>query len=137
MAPEIWLNEPVASVEPGPARFQSEVEAQEEEIVPFVEPTPAQHLAPVRAAEGSPRFVAEEPIVSPARPQFAELAEEPAFTPLPRGFALDQGGSIRGLAAQEHPLDQRPQPSMTPYPEAVDESQQDLETPAFMRRLQF
>jgi cell division protein FtsZ len=137
IAPETWLQEPAAASTPEQARFQSEVEAQEEEPVSFVEMASTEHLAAVRAVEVTPRFVAEEPIVSPARPQFAELAEEPAFTPLPRGYMADTGIAPRGLVTRDEPQDHRAQPTTALFTEGPEESQQDLDTPAFMRRLQF
>jgi len=135
VAPDTWLQEPAVVPEPEPARFQSEVEAEEEPS--FAETAPAEHLVAPRPVETTSRFVAEEPLIAPARPQFAELAEEPAFTPLPRGYASDQGTVSRGLAANDEPRDLRSQASQALYTEAVDESQQDLDIPAFMRRPQF
>ena len=42
-----------------------------------------------------------EHVAAPARPQFAELAEEPAYTPLPRDYASDFGKEAQGPAAPE------------------------------------
>jgi cell division protein FtsZ len=137
IAPEIWMQEPDAAPVEEPARFQSEMEAEEDdEAIPVAEPSPVEHLEAVRAVEVTPRFVAEEPILAPARPQFAELAEEPAYTPLPRGYASEQGGAQRGLTIHEDASERRGQPAAV-FTETTDESQQDLDTPAFMRRLQF
>jgi cell division protein FtsZ len=76
-------------------------------------------------------FVDSEPVGTPARPKFAELAEEPAYTPLPRDYASDLGNGIRPV------IDERPQPVAALFPEQGEDSDRDLEVPAFMRRLQF
>jgi hypothetical protein len=75
-----------------------------------------------------------EPVAAPAPPKFAELSEEPAYTPLPRDYASDFGSGVRSPAAlDEHCA----QPAVTRLSEADEEAQRDLDTPAFMRRIQF
>ncbi|MDE3186295.1 MAG: cell division protein FtsZ [Acidobacteriota bacterium] len=114
VAPDNWLSEPASVVAaPAPARFLSE----EEESGPSV-------------AE------AEEPelVGAPARPQFAELAEEPAYTPLPRDYASDFGDIARNAPAQEP---YAAQPANAGFVEAAEVEERDLDVPAFMRRLQF
>jgi cell division protein FtsZ len=138
IAPEAWMREPDAIPVEEPARFQSEMEEEEEEeeTAPVAEPPMMAQPEEIRAVEVTPRFVAEEPIVSPARPQFAELGEEPAFTPLPRGFASEQGSAPRGLNVHDDVPERRSQPTAV-FMETTDDAQQDLDTPAFMRRLKF
>ena len=73
-------------------------------------------------------------MAAPARPKFAELSEEPAYTPLPRDYASEFLGSARAPAAQdEHRAQQEPAFSA----EANEDAQRDLDKPAFLRRLQF
>ena len=110
VAPDNWLSdsEPVAAA-PAPARFLSEEE----------EPGQA------TAEAGEPEFVG-----APARPQFAELAEEPVYTPLPRDYAADFGNIARNAGAQEPP-------AAAVFAEPAQEEERDLDVPAFMRRLQF
>jgi cell division protein FtsZ len=74
-----------------------------------------------------------ELVAAVARPQFAEMAEEPSYTPLPRDYAPDFGSGTRAAAEQE---EQRAQ-TATKFPETDEESQRDLDTPAFLRRLRF
>ena len=73
---------------------------------------------------------------APARPRFAELAEEPAYTPLPRDYASDfrfrcarLGSSRRRGAAQPA--------AAALFPNAEEEPERDLDVPTFMRRMQF
>jgi cell division protein FtsZ len=83
----------------------------------------------------SSRFVADEQemAVAAARPQFAEMSEEPSYTPLPRDYASDFGSGVRGTAEVEEP---RAQPATALYTEP-EEPSRDLDTPAFLRRLRF
>ena len=70
---------------------------------------------------------------APARPKFAELWEEPAYTPLPKDYAAQFAGGSGTVAA----LDEfRAQPAATLFRE-VNEEARDLEKPAFLRRLGF
>jgi hypothetical protein len=75
-----------------------------------------------------------ELVAAPARPKFAELSEEPVFTPLPRDYAADFMGGVRTPAAQNeyHVLPDAPLSS-----EANEDEQRDLDKPAFLRRLKF
>jgi cell division protein FtsZ len=139
MAPDTWLQEarPVAA----PLRFQSEEEdreeIQEEPRASFVELEPVVPVAPPIPELSVPvphRFEPEERAALPSRPQFAELAEEPVFTPLPRGFTADAAAPGRGLSGNE---EKHLQPPPAVFADAPEETQQDLDTPAFMRRLRF
>jgi cell division protein FtsZ len=109
--------------EPPAPRFMSEDEEMDrspeaEEPVNVAEPVAA---APSHSFED---FFAEQ---SPARPKFAELCEEPAYTPLPRDYATDLGNGVRPAA----------EPVGALFAEKADEDDRDLEVPAFMRRIQF
>jgi cell division protein FtsZ len=80
-------------------------------------------------------FGSREPelVAAAVRPQFAEMAEETPFTPLPRDYASDFGAGMRGAGTEEHSA----QPATRALPEANEESHRDLDTPAFLRRLRF
>jgi len=134
---------------PAPARFLSEEEEVQEETaeagtVPAEEAdffSASAPVAPSAAAasepvEASNAFHREEmePATAPARPHFGEMEEEPVYTPLPRDYAPDFGGNMRSPAAlDEH----HAQPAVTLFAEKEEEAQPDLDTPAFMRRIQF
>jgi cell division protein FtsZ len=130
MASETWMREAAQSAAPagpGPARFLSEQEDQSSE-----DDEPAFFSA---ASSPSRRRIAEEPepVGVSARPQFAELGEDPAFVPLSRDFSSDFGGALREAAAENLASG-----SVTPaVAEAGNEAERDLDVPAFMRRLKF
>jgi hypothetical protein len=82
------------------------------------------------------RFSVEdfEPVAQPVRPQFAELAEEPAYKPLPRDYAPDFGSSLQA----GHAVDERPaQTASALFDEADEAAQKDLDYPAFLRKFKF
>jgi cell division protein FtsZ len=72
-----------------------------------------------------------ETVAAPARPRFAELAEEPAYAPEFRDDASHPAGS--GDAKGES----RSRSAATPSREINSEPQRDLEKPTFLRRLGF
>jgi hypothetical protein len=74
-----------------------------------------------------------ELVSAAARPQFAEMAEEPSYTPLPRDYASDFGSGVRSPEAEE----QRAQPASALFVDSDEELHRDLDTPAFLRRLRF
>jgi len=154
---------PVIAQAPPPAPFLSEMEDEDEDLVEddseggfffgsavaasAPEPTPLAIAPPARTLEPepmpepefdpdfSPRFVADEPelVAAAARPQFAELSEEPSYTPLPRDYASDFGSGLRGAEPEES----RAQPATALFSEPVEDTGRDLDTPAFLRRLRF
>jgi cell division protein FtsZ len=67
-------------------------------------------------------------------PKFAELAEEPTYTLLPKEYAA--GGFGNGSHAAVALEERIGQPASL-FPEPAEEEQRDLDVPAFMRRLQF
>jgi cell division protein FtsZ len=151
VAPGNWMQEPVGELAQthDPSRFLSqdeeeEIEAMEVcETVYFTASTPAVTTtvslaaSPAQtAAERAHPFDVEEMdmVASPARPHFEELAEEPAYTPLPRDYAAEFGPGFRGEGATE-PRQTAPEAQL--FPDADEEPQIDLDQPAFLRRLKF
>jgi len=150
VAPGAWMPEPPPAPEPEHPRFLSQDDDGEEEQMEADEEPFFTSSAPVAAgvfaAAGARvavqplvpagRFDAEdfEPVAQPARPQFAELAEEPAYTPLPRDYAPDFGSSLQaGYAEDEKPA----QTASALFDEADEEAQKDLDYPAFLRKFKF
>jgi cell division protein FtsZ len=146
VAPDNWLSEPVPAPAPAPARFLSQDEDEEEGLkaarldapAPFFTPVPvadsARIVAPLVPAAAAVEPPEMEVVAEPARPKFAELSEEPAYTPLPRDYSADFTGGARGSAV---PDEFRGNSSSAQYPENDEEAQRDLEKPAFLRRLGF
>jgi cell division protein FtsZ len=142
VAPDNWLQEaaaPIAEPEPAPSRFLSQDEDAEDETAEMSAPaffsasaTAVAVATPV--AEAPPAFIhAEVDLVStPARPQFAELAEESAYTPLPRDYAPEFGSGVR-TPDEEYPA----RPASALFTDTDESAQRDLDTPAFLRRLKF
>jgi len=75
-----------------------------------------------------------EPEHALPRPRFAELAEEPAYTLLPKEYAA--GGFGNGSHAAVG-MEERVGQPVTLFPESEEDEQRDLDVPAFMRGLQF
>ena len=65
-----------------------------------------------------------------ARPKFAEMEQDAKYTALPRDFAPVQGNGA-------HAEDTISQPVAALFTEPGQDSERDLDVPAFMRRLQF
>jgi hypothetical protein len=86
------------------------------------------------ADPGTPEEHESELVTVSTRPKFAEIAEEPAYAPLPRDFASDFGNGVRNPAADVPPAVQPPVSSLS---EPSDEAERDLDVPAFMRRMKF
>jgi len=74
-----------------------------------------------------------EPAAAPAPPRFAELAEEPAYNPLPRDYAPEFTSGLQNQAEIDDNSTKRP---TTLFPVVGEESQPDLEKPTFLRNLQ-
>jgi cell division protein FtsZ len=134
VAPENWLREPQPLAEKAatPPRFQSE---EEDGGLPIahtpVSSTNSAHSAVARAvALAEP----QEASASSIRPQFAELAEEPAYTPLPRDYAPEMGDEMPSAAIVEEPAAAA---DSSLFAEPAEQPERDLDVPAFMRRLQF
>jgi cell division protein FtsZ len=114
VAADSWMREkaPVTPAAPAPPRFMSEEEDEETDDV-----------------DAEPEFVA-----AAARPNRAEIVEEPAFAPLPRDYASDFGNRARTPAITEEPV---AQPAVSPLTAAAGEEERDLDVPTFMRRMKF
>jgi cell division protein FtsZ len=152
MEPENWMREqaPEARVTAAPARFLSQEEEMEEEspMPPtqaetgdnddFFTAAPAPTVAtPINFASSSKRIeqpstALDEELRPPtARSHFEELAEEPAFKPLPRDYASDFHGGMRPSGSI---AEQRNEPSPSLFPEASEDGERDLlDVPAFLR----
>ena len=131
VAPTIEFDVPAAPPAP---RFLSEDEEPE-----HARPASARVAARRREAFDDSRVEPEgklepELVGAPAHPKFAELAEESAYTPLPRDYATDLGNGANPLEAPE---ERRPQPVAALFNETAADADRDLDVPAFMRRLQF
>jgi len=116
MAPDTWMRESAELIVPPtpPApRFMSEVEESDENSEVQLEP---------------------ELVAAASRPQFAELTEEPAYTPLPRDYASDFGNGVGHPAASE---ERGVHAVASPLSAPEEEAERDLDVPAFMRRLKF
>jgi cell division protein FtsZ len=115
VAADAWMREKAPVPTPAPAlpRFMSEEEDEE--------------LG--NGVDAEPEFVA-----AAARPNRVEIAEEPAFAPLPRDYASDFGNRARTPAITEEPVDQ---PGVSPLTAASGEEERDLDVPTFMRRMKF
>jgi cell division protein FtsZ len=143
MASDNWMREP-APVEAGPARFLSQDDGEEEADSAFFfsASTPAVSTT-VSVASSSAKNNADpamevEPAqrrtAASARAQFAEMAEEPSHSPSAGEFASEFDGGPQNLAALE---EHHAQPSTALFSEPDEESLRELDTPTFMRRLQF
>jgi cell division protein FtsZ len=143
-APANWMQESAA-----PPRFMSQDEDDRQEreeagesdffsaAAPGAAGTESVAATPAPPDAETPTAIHAEEVESepePARPQFAEMTEELAYTPLPRDYASDFAGGLHREDALEEP---QVQPANSLFPEAGGESQRDLDVPAFMRRLQF
>jgi hypothetical protein len=148
VATDNWFDEPELASKPAPppARFLSQDEEDEENTAQpdeMDEPAffsasspvadPAAIAAPLSDAATSFDADQMDDSATPARPRFDELSEEPAYTPLPRDYAPDFGTGRSPAILDEHRAD----PSATLFSEPAEDAQRDLDTPAFMRRIQF
>jgi len=140
VAPDNWMQEPVTA--PEPARFLSEDEDGAEEQAFFSATAPVTASFQVTAAPAAVAVAEEtqfdadplEELGMPARPQFAELCEEPTYTPLPRDYASDFGSGARAAATND---ERRSKPGSSLFTETGAGGENDLDTPTFLRRSQF
>lgn len=88
---------------------------------------PAAYAAPGREPDG-------ESLASPAAPQFAELVEEPLYRPLSVDYAGEPAPNPRD---QGEPEESGAASGSSLFPESGEESQRDLDVPAFLRRVRF
>lgn len=134
VAPENWMREPqpLADAAPTHPRFLSE---EEDGGTPFAQ-TPVPSTNSVQSAVAHAVAVAEsqETSASSTRPKFAELAEEPTYTPLPRDYAPEMGDEMPSAVIVDEPTAKA---DSSLFAEPPDQPERDLDVPAFMRRLQF
>jgi cell division protein FtsZ len=146
VAPESWMRE--SGTAPASTRFQSQDEDEEEEkqramlvckpcffsseaLIGESVGLDAAKDTVVEVAEPEPE---KEPAPAAAGPKFAEMAEEPSYTPLPRDYSSDFGKDMRvPVALEEH----RGQPAAALFAEPDEASMRELDTPTFLRRFQF
>jgi len=137
-----WMTDeaPVVAATP---RFQSE---DEEEPVRIAIAEPAVVAATPKGRSGSRSKPVSEPMVEkkPAvepesaestKPRFAELAEDPVYTPLPRDYAPDFTPGPRDSSAPK--AEERVAATTALFPGSGEEAETDLDVPAFLRRGQF
>jgi cell division protein FtsZ len=145
MATESWMQEGgpgvkvsappviefVAPAPPPAPRFLSEDEEPEPS-----RPAAQRGMVAQGPAAFDDSYVETEPkqVAAAARPKFAEMEEEPVYTPLPRDYASETGNGVHAPGAVE---EQRPQPAAALFAEAAANAERDLDVPAFMRRVQF
>jgi cell division protein FtsZ len=134
VAPDTWFREPVQQVAQAAPRFLSQDEDSEEDEAeaansPAFVTAPGGHQSSTKA-----KMKDVQPVSAPARPKFAELAEEPAFVPLPRDYASDFGNGVQVPAELE---EQNIKQAVSPFATPAEEPDRDLDVPAFMRRLKF
>jgi len=118
-----------------PARFLSQDEDAEEETADSEESSFFSSSATESADAGTAEQSAEHgPVAVQAKPQFAEMSEEPAYAPASREYepAFDNSAPVSAEAEE----------SAVPAPAAVfaetgEAPQPDLDVPAFMRRIKF
>jgi len=149
VAPENWMREPAPA--PVSTRFLSQEEEEKEKeeterAMSVCHPCffSAEALAAESAGLAEPRLNVVEPATErdskqepeggEAGPHFIEIDEEPSYTPLPRDFASEFGSGLRAPSAAE---EYRAQPAVVLFTDPDEESFRELETPTFMRRLQF
>jgi cell division protein FtsZ len=150
MAPENWMQEPAQPVievkAPAAApRFMSEDEDQEAPAVSNAVHSvySSQEIPVLRGPAVTAEFAAKdaesELVSAPARPKFAEMIEEPGYTPLPRDYAGDVGNTVHAADPfqDQRVADHRPQPVAAVFADPAAEQERDLDVPTFMRRLQF
>ena len=142
VASESWLDDPPPATESGPARFKSEEEEPDQETMEAGEPVffPASGSAvpaiTVVTSAGAVEDEAELDHERSAKPHFEEMAEPPAYTPLPRDYAADFGSGVRTETPREIGEPDTAEPSGL-FQDGGEQPERDLDVPAFMRRLPF
>ncbi len=144
-----WMTDPAQQppAVPAPPRFQSEDEEEQQVPIVIAEPVIAASAAMPRKKSADSRTKAspqpatevkskaEPESADPSRPRFAELAEEPVYTPLPRDYAPDLRPSSRD--SSEPAAAERVAAASASFSNSGEEAETDLDVPAFMRQGQF
>lgn len=136
-----WMREPAQPAgPPAQPRFLSEDELEEQPLmVCEAAVSAAQSGTAASRVSVEPELRARieaDLIASTARPRFAELAEDPVYTPLPKDYAQDFG-TVTRTAATTAAEEQRVHAAAALFPSSEEEADRDLDVPAFMRRTQF
>jgi len=143
VAPNNWMREAASAAappKPAPPRFLSEEEEPEQDMEADAAAFFSRQETVAESEAKSPETlektatVEPDPVAAPARPQFAELAEASAYTPLPRDYSQDFTADTRGVAPNEEHV---ARPAGALFTEPAEEAERDLDVPAFMRRLHF
>jgi cell division protein FtsZ len=149
VAPENWMRDQAAAATPSPTRFLSQEEEEREETqraMLVCEPCffSAEALAAGTAGLAEPTLSVVEAAAEPdsgqeaeaeeAKPRLVEIDEDTSYTPLPRDYASDFGTGLRAPSAAD---EYRPQQATVMFTDPDEESLRELDTPTFMRRLQF
>jgi cell division protein FtsZ len=143
--PEAEHEVPVQAAAPRFFSQEAEVDHHAMEIcepVFFTPPTQEPISAPVAEAhqEPIPEYTPEYRIIEPAagpepfRTQFAEISENPLYASN-QEYAPEFASDGPPPAAPDNRLEQPA--AVTHFPDSYEESQKDLDVPAFMRRLRF
>ena len=139
-----WMTDEALVVAATP-RFQSEEEEEEPVRIAIAEPavvaaapkgksTASRSKATSAPAAGT-KPAAELESSEQAKPRFAELAEDPVYTPLPRDYAPDFTPGARESSAPK--AEERVAATTALFPGSGEEAETDLDVPAFLRRGQF
>jgi hypothetical protein len=135
VVPHTWIDEPAP---PPPPRFLSQDEEPQEERAFFRSASPvmveAAEPADLPRVEEAIRFEPEEQEAGLLRPQFDELAEEPAYALRSIDYAPD---FVRGPRDSSGLQGDYAPPATPLFAEIAEEPQRDLDVPAFMRRMKF
>ena len=143
VAPNHWMREATpaaAPPKPAPPRFLSEEEEPEQDMEAeepeFFSRSEGAGEDAAKGVDPTRNMQTVEPdlVSAPARPQFAELAEAPGYTPLPRDYSQDLAAGAPGLTGNE---EHAAHPASALFNEPAEEHERDLDVPAFMRRLHF
>jgi cell division protein FtsZ len=147
VAPENWMREQAAT--PSPTRFLSQEEEEREETQRAMLVCQPCFFSAESLAAGSAGFAAQtltvveagaepesgqEAEAEEAKPCYVEIDEDTSYTPLPRDYASDFGTGLRAPSAAD---EYRPQQATVLFTDPDEESLRELDTPTFMRRLQF
>ncbi len=146
VASDKWMKEPGPVAEAEPPHFQSQDEDEAdgnpgEETAFFFSTTTPAVATTVSVATSTTKTIVESPasldhdlgLNSVTKPQAAEIARDPGYTPLGRDFSAAMDTSAQMTATDERLT----KPATALFREPDEESLRELDTPTFMRRLQF
>jgi cell division protein FtsZ len=145
MASESWMKEPTAASAPEPARFQSQDDDEDESAEPedagevLFSASTATVATKVSMASSSAISDADSAMNferqhEPDAEGVAERDQNLSYTSLPRDYVANFEGGMQAPPVQDEPWHQ---PASALFNEPDEESLRELDTPTFMRRLQF